>query len=169
MLKRNFNLSSDSDNIINDVINDIVAYLHVSNDDMKLVYEYLCSLYKILYKNVKNIDNILIDNILFPLTFIKNDIINNIDMTGAININDIMLIYDIIYNHHMMIQERDLYKLYNNIFVPLNSMEIGTYQIDNVLIGEIGENKKFFTKKLFIIRNEENPCVELLDNNFILY
>lgn len=170
IFKRNFNQSLENDDTINNIINDTISYLHISINEMNLIYEYLCSLRKIpkkmhktLCKNIKNIDKILTDNILAPLTFIKNDIINIVKMTGAININDIMMILNIDY---MTTQERDLYILYNNIFVPLNLMEIETYQIDNALIEE---NKDFFTKKLFIIRNDENPCDELLDNNFFLY
>jgi hypothetical protein len=114
-----YNNNDDNQNEIN-IFDDLITKLKILNINYNSIYEYLCSLYK-LPNNILCINNynkLVNNNILFPLNSINQYIIEFAKNIGLKKLNDIFIIYKL--NNSLSINDKELFDLYNNIFIPLH-------------------------------------------------
>ncbi len=133
-------------------------------------YNYLISLYKIptlLHQNISELEQLLNENILFPLNSIRLNIIEIIEMVGIDKISDIFNILRIELNELDSVSE-NLLKMYSMIFVPISIQILDNFKLDQTDIDTI-KNNIFFTNHIFIKVNNDGKHDELLDNYFMIY
>jgi endopeptidase La len=167
-------------NTINNILKQLVVDISIndinSEENYKLLYDYLCSLYKlpsntylILDNKMERISTLLNEKILYPLYVIKTDILEFASFCGLYNLNDIFTVYNINYPDNINSINNKLINMYSNIYVPISVNQLSLYVLSSDDIESIENNKDFYTKNIFIKQNTDGNHDELLDNYYSLY
>lgn len=159
---------------VSDTFNEMIKQFN-NNITYEEIYKYLLSLnalpkqiHGLLTQKTNQINLLLNNKILYPLSFIQNSMIELISTIGLSNIDDMIILFNLDLSE-MTNSENNLLKLYNEIFVPIRIIEISTYIFTSDDIELIEENNMFFTRKIFIKQNQSDNLEELLDNNYNMY
>lgn len=169
-------------NSFNILINNLKLILPLNDNkngkNYKIVHEYLCSLYKmpknthkLFGKQIESVEFLLNDKLLFPLEFIKILIKDFAVKIGLSSLNDILVINNLT-TELMTKKEKDLFELYNSIFIPISIIELNEtnkYVFCETDMFEILANSNFYTANMFFKHISDSPKEELLNNCYSLY
>jgi endopeptidase La len=166
----------------NTLVSNLNVILSLNDDDItknyKIIYEYLCQLYKMpksTYKffgnKINGIELLLNDKLLFPLDSIKTITKEFATQVGLSNIQDILIM-----NNYptdcLTDKEKDLLELYNAIFIPISVHDLNEtteYKFTESDMLEILANSDLYTANMFFKHITDASKEELLDNHFSLY